>query len=123
MENNNKSNIEGMVITINGKKYRLVEIKENGNNGGEKVNALVSLKTPFGEITKVYPLRSADGERVFGVPEGTYRHNGDVFSVRYATEEETEAYAKAANDSHKNIPPQLRVLMDILMSELDECAE
>lgn len=123
MENNNKSNIEGMVITIDGKKYRLVEIKENGNNCDEKVNALVSLKTPFGEITKVYPLRSADGERVFGVPEGTYNNNGDIFTVRYATEEETQAYAKAANDSHRNVPPQLRVLMDILMSELDEGAE
>lgn len=120
---NNKSNIEGMVITINGKNYRLVEIKENGNNCDKKANALVSLQTPFGEITKVYPLFSGDGERVFGVPEGTYNNNGDTFTVRYATEEETKAYAKAANESRKNIPPQVRALMDILLSELDECAE
>jgi hypothetical protein len=106
-----ENNIETIVIAINGKKYRLVEVSEDQAKG-EETMCLVTLVTPFGGITRAYSLKDVC------VPEGTYDHEGDRFIVKHCTDAEFEVYKKNAKDIEE--PAMLlQVLLDMALSEID----
>lgn len=112
-----ETKIENTIITINGKNYKLVEIEEKTKDN--KTTAVVSLITPMGAISKTYPLFSEKGEPCFGVAEGEYNHHGDKFVVKYMTDDELAEMKKDAIDLD-NVPPFLRVLLEMSLCEMDE---
>lgn len=112
-----ETKIENTIITINGKNYKLVEIEEKTKDC--PTTAVVSLVTPMGKISKTYPLFSKNGEPCFGVAEGEYNHHGDKFVVKYMTDDELAEMKKDAIDLD-DVPPILRVLLEMSLCEMDE---
>lgn len=112
-----ETKIENTIITINGKNYKLVETEEKTKNG--PTTAVVSLVTPIGKISKTYPLFSENGEPCFGLAEGEYNHHGDKFIVKYMTDKELAETKKDVMDID-DMPPILRVLLEMSLCEMDE---
>lgn len=112
-----KDNINGMVITVNGKQYRLVEIESESKTNNEKVNAIVIAKASFGEVAQIHPLHTEEGD--FPIQEGKYNHQGTEFEVRYMTEAETEAYKRKCEESRMALPPEVRLMADIVTHRFD----
>lgn len=98
-----------LTVAVTKRTYTIVEVEEKKNE--EKTMCLVTLITPFGGITRAYPIKDVC------IDEGTYDSDGLRFVVDHCTDSEYEAFkakAKCVDDSSV----LLQSLLDMVVSEV-----